>query len=181
MMGGVVDCDDWSESDLQAAEVGRQSSDDTEFWYGGDYQALIRHGADLVEDKHVALEDLTLPGWEDVLDEMSETTTEMIGGNVSPEKIQADVRDLREERGVGREVQEQENKPTTNPQEIQWADLWDDFELDRTPLSLTQFGLLAEASPQTGVWENGKQVATEAARAGRLERRGNQYIPEEWT
>lgn len=171
----------WSHEDLCAADVTRSKGADAAFWYDGNYDKLVRNGAALVEDKVVAVESLTLPNWEDAVDEDSETTCEMVGGNVPPEKIQADVRALREERGVNHEEQQREDRPTANPEKINWPALWDDLDIPpKRPQSLTQLGLMAEASPRTSVGEHGQQVAEEAVKRGRIVRRGNKYIPEEW-
>lgn len=165
----------WSDEELRAADVGRDRGS-AEFWYDGNYDKLIKHGADLVEDKVVGIEDLTLPDWGDDDVEMEERT-----GDVPPEKIQADVEALLEERGVDRDQQAQQKRPTAHPEKIDWAALWDDFDIPRQAQSLAQLGLMAEASPQTSVGESGLQVAEEAAARERLVDRGSKFIPEEWT
>lgn len=166
--------------DLADIDVGRRPDDDTEWWYDGDYQALVRHGADLVECGNNALHDLQLPGWEDVVDDDDETTPEMIGGNVPPRKIQADVKLELKRTKVDTNTRE-EPRPNSAI-DIEWDQLWDDFDIPREPQSQTQLALLVEASPQTSITDTGGDVVTDAIDRGEVRRvRTGKYIPGEWT
>lgn len=175
--------------ELADLDVGRSPDENTEYWYNptkgdemqahGTYDALVQHGADLVETGAVELHDLQLRNWSDYADDEDATTAEMIGGNVPPEKIIADVKLVLKQRQV--ETQTPDEPKPNQGSHVEWELLWEDIDIPRKPQSHTQLSLLVEASNQTSISENGSAAVDDAIAAGRVVKVSNgKYIPEVW-
>lgn len=175
--------------ELADIEVGRGPEDSTEYWYNpqkgnemqshGTYQALVEHGADLVETGGAQLHDLQLRNWDSYQDDEDPTTAQMIGGNVPPEKIIADVKVILKRRKV--ETQANDEPKPNQGSHVKWQNLWEDIDIPKRPQSHTQLSLLVEASSHTSITENGSNAVDEALETGRIvEVKNGKYIPEGW-